>query len=179
MEVRRINPTTSELYHHGIKGQRWGIRRYQNPDGSLTPLGQKRFGTVQGFEKAQAKKKKVFRTLGTGVGIAAGIATGTALASKKMNSEAINWDSFANMQRYRGAVGGGVSQRAVANDYRRKASNIQAAGVLAAAGALAVSTFIASGGATEMKRVVNIAKGKKYSDQAIRNIHDEKIRNIK
>lgn len=31
------------LYHHGIKGQRWGIRRYQNVDGSLTPAGRKRF----------------------------------------------------------------------------------------------------------------------------------------
>lgn len=33
----------TELYHHGIKGQRWGIRRYQNPDGSLTSAGQKRY----------------------------------------------------------------------------------------------------------------------------------------
>ena len=33
---------TDELYHHGVKGQRWGIRRYQNPDGSLTPAGKKR-----------------------------------------------------------------------------------------------------------------------------------------
>ena len=32
-----------ELYHHGIKGQRWGVRRYQNPDGSLTAAGQKRY----------------------------------------------------------------------------------------------------------------------------------------
>lgn len=31
-----------ELYHHGVKGQRWGVRRYQNPDGSLTALGKKR-----------------------------------------------------------------------------------------------------------------------------------------
>lgn len=32
----------TELYHHGIKGQRWGVRRFQNKDGSLTRLGQKR-----------------------------------------------------------------------------------------------------------------------------------------
>ena len=31
-----------ELYHHGIKGQKWGIRRYQNPDGTLTEAGKKR-----------------------------------------------------------------------------------------------------------------------------------------
>lgn len=31
------------LTHHGIKGQRWGVRRFQNKDGSLTPAGQKRY----------------------------------------------------------------------------------------------------------------------------------------
>lgn len=34
---------TNELYHHGIKGQRWGIRRYQNEDGSLTSAGRARY----------------------------------------------------------------------------------------------------------------------------------------
>ena len=33
----------SELYHHGVKGQRWGVRRYQNKDGSLTAIGRKRY----------------------------------------------------------------------------------------------------------------------------------------
>ena len=34
----------SELYHHGTKGQKWGVRRYQNPDGSLTDEGRRRYG---------------------------------------------------------------------------------------------------------------------------------------
>jgi hypothetical protein len=32
-----------ELYHHGIKGQRWGVRRFQNEDGTLTDAGVKRY----------------------------------------------------------------------------------------------------------------------------------------
>ena len=32
----------NELYHHGIKGQKWGVRRYRNYDGSLTAAGKRR-----------------------------------------------------------------------------------------------------------------------------------------
>lgn len=33
------------LVHHGIKGQKWGVRRYQNPDGTLTVAGKARYST--------------------------------------------------------------------------------------------------------------------------------------
>lgn len=50
MVVRRL--PESELYHHGIIGQRWGVRRYQNKDGSLTSAGRKNL-----FERMKNKKK--------------------------------------------------------------------------------------------------------------------------
>lgn len=46
-----------ELYHSGVKGMKWGVRRYQNKDGSLTALGRKRYGS--GVEK---HFKKVVKT---------------------------------------------------------------------------------------------------------------------
>ena len=33
----------NEIYHHGIKGQKWGVRRYQYADGTYTPAGKKRY----------------------------------------------------------------------------------------------------------------------------------------
>jgi hypothetical protein len=33
---------SSDLMHYGVEGQKWGVRRYQNPDGTLTELGKKR-----------------------------------------------------------------------------------------------------------------------------------------
>lgn len=67
----------NELTHHGIKGQRWGVRRYQNKDGTLTKAGQRRYDsemtklkneervlknkqrTAAKLDKLEAKRKSV------------------------------------------------------------------------------------------------------------------------
>ena len=46
-----------DLYHWGIKGMKWGIRRYQNPDGSLTAAGKKRYTNPDGSLNEKGKKK--------------------------------------------------------------------------------------------------------------------------
>ena len=39
------------IKHHGIKGQKWGVRRYQNKDGTLTPAGKQKYGSKDNFDK--------------------------------------------------------------------------------------------------------------------------------
>jgi len=66
------------LVHSGIKGQKWGVRRYQNPDGTLTPAGIARYGTYENMERTQSRNRKI--AVGVGVGVA--VAGGTYLAVK-------------------------------------------------------------------------------------------------
>ena len=60
-----------ELRHHGIKGQRWGVRRYQNADGSLTAAGQRRYdrdvaeNNMKKKENSNSERRRRPRPLGS------------------------------------------------------------------------------------------------------------------
>ena len=76
-------PYSDELWHFGIRGQKWGLRRYQNPDGTLTSLGKIHYGASKALKatgkavgtgaKAFGKgAEKVAKGVGTGVKRTAG-----------------------------------------------------------------------------------------------------------
>lgn len=46
------------LSHYGILGMKWGVRKYQNADGTLTEAGKKRYGTVDKFNEVKAQKQE-------------------------------------------------------------------------------------------------------------------------
>ena len=57
MNKYKITRNDDCLQHHGIPGQKWGIRRFQNEDGSLTAEGKARYGTQRGWEAKQMYKR--------------------------------------------------------------------------------------------------------------------------
>lgn len=62
-----LGETEASICHHGIKGQRWGVRRFQKENGSLTPEGEERYS-----------KKKI----STSTKLAIGASIGTAMTSR-------------------------------------------------------------------------------------------------
>ena len=106
---------SAELYHHGIQGQKWGQRRYQNDDGSLTPLGRIHYGygkardfnsVLRKARVSDAAKKvgaisvSMLPVIGGAAGMAASVATGKLMNSyiKELKKEGYSavFDDNAN-----------------------------------------------------------------------------------
>lgn len=84
-----------ELSHHGIKGMKWGVRRFQNEDGSLTPAGQERYGDDSDRRKTVAKRVAIGAAAVAGVAVTAylvkkhGVKKASEIASQAETGKAV------------------------------------------------------------------------------------------
>lgn len=132
-----------ELYHHGIKGQRWGIRRYQYADGTYTPAGRKRYGVSQSSSNAQRvttmmsmKVKDVVNTARTQVTgrqyVDTYLKRGTTFARIQTSKEFENFAFYATYKKadsdkYMGLFGKNLTSRAN-SDAKRAEKTANASG---------------------------------------------------
>ena len=112
---------SNELYHYGVKGQKWGIRRYQNLNGTLTEEGKIRYEVDPKTGEASAEGKKLLRqdiddqrrrrykilsSLGIGVSTASAVSAGIAWSKGMMSTTtAIGTISAATIAAGAGTVG--------------------------------------------------------------------------
>ena len=72
----------NELQHHGIRGQKWGVRRFQNKDGTLTPAGRRRVNEDSDDAQNDTPKHQIDKsTLAKGAAIAGAVALGAVLVT--------------------------------------------------------------------------------------------------
>ena len=122
-----------ELRHYGVKGQKWGVRRYQYVDGTLTPAGKKRYGSSSNSSFMNTKVKDLVNTARTQITgkqyVDGYLKKGTTFARIQTSKEFQNFAFYATYKKtdsdkYMGLFGKNLASRAAseANKAEKKSN---------------------------------------------------------
>lgn len=121
----------NSLYHYGIRGQKWGIRRYQNPDGSLTPEGRARYLNPDGSlnERGRRELGRQYLKDRKYAGRVAGGLLGTAAAAGAVGTKR-RWDAYyaqrkADQFRKQQFGMGNIGKAAVSGSSKKDIANLR------------------------------------------------------
>lgn len=171
----QYNYTSDYLCHWGIKGQKWGVRRYQNKDGTLTSQGRIRYYKKAGknFEKRDALIKEDAQSYLKSSG-------GDKSKAREQVNEDVTDARVKSNTKYNLAKAATIAVGSIATLSAMSYMSAGAIGVAAGMGAYgytAMTNFgigASLGSAAATKAVTSIINdGKKKTDQAIKDIGDE------
>lgn len=153
------------LYHHGIKGQKWGLRKYQNEDGSLTPAGREHYGygSAKGTAYRVASKvygfnEKVYSKLGNKTLASMNKAAKDNMLKKASNADKTAAEKRAEKEEYKNS-----------DEYKARQAKIKKAAI---AGAAVAATALAAYGAYKVSEAIKDKNRIEAGKRAAMNLYN-------
>lgn len=105
-------PVGDHLEHHGIKGMRWGQRRFQNDDGSLTALGRARYGVSNAYGRVRSRVNTARNDIRRAGGVKASAKVSTNVIKRKAKKAGTDTKNFYQKHKKAIKIGAGVAAAA-------------------------------------------------------------------